>query len=176
MYFGSGKVTREQIEGEYTIEFLLDNFSRLRDFEAFQDAWRWSLNRLKDKINRIARPVKDSTATNTYGELRYTIPHFHAIGIRRVVLVSDPAHIGRCMIHALDVVEKTRQFGEMHIVAEHSGMMSPGQKAANVVCFEPPPGDPKPIGVELKRTFGVQADQMANFRADLSALYEKYGA
>lgn len=90
--FGTGaSKLGEKIESEYTIQYMMDNFFRLKDFPQFEGI---DLHNLKDFMHRNSIPEKKSQ--NTYQEIKYAGEVFYEKGIYSVILVSNPDHISRC--------------------------------------------------------------------------------
>lgn len=155
--FGSGASERDGVkEGAYIIQYLLDNWSNLRHFEAFGAHWWPWMWKLKDRFRRIAQPEIQSH--NTYSELEFGIPRLYTAGCSRIVHVTEPTHISRARAHGEDILKKLGLSGKVSLVSESSKVMPAKVDPGQVVVFEPPPDGTNLLAGTAKRFFQVPAD------------------
>ncbi|HWO07381.1 MAG TPA: hypothetical protein VNM40_02245 [Candidatus Paceibacterota bacterium] len=178
LLFGSGATSkeyrgRELKESEYTIQYILDNFSKLFEFDGLERLSKLNRWRLKNRIRRIAKPMLEPK--NTIGELRYAIPFCRDAGISEIVLVADPPFISRCIGHGEHILEELGLFGKIRLVGEQSDVCHPDQRAADVVIFEPPPGDPEPVGTILRGIFDIK-EKLPEFKTAVKDLIAQHRA
>ncbi len=131
------------VESEYSMEYLRQQFDGLRQFQAVQDdipeaatdtAW--------DEFRRaiLSRIVLDTESQNTLGEIRAAADVFLEHQVQRVVLVSSPSHIIRCLRDATAVFAEDRRLLHLRhaLFACPSATCYEGTTPADVVVVEPP--------------------------------------
>lgn len=139
----SGTEVKKLVESEYSMEYLRQYFDSLRQFEEIRrripeaaDADSWVAWR--DEL--LSRVELDTESQNTIGEIASAFELFQSRGIERVVLVSSPSHIVRCLRDAMDLLANDARFQEYRfaLFACPSVTCYEGTVPADVVVVEPP--------------------------------------
>lgn len=133
------------LEAEYSLEYLKQHFDNLREFNAFRklanapanpkqsewEAWRDSM---------MSRIVLDLKSQNTTEEIVAAGEIFLAKEVDRVILVSSPSHIVRCLRDATSIFTSQPRFEELStcLFASPSVTCYEGSKPGDVVVVEPP--------------------------------------
>ncbi|MEZ6096440.1 MAG: ElyC/SanA/YdcF family protein [Pirellulaceae bacterium] len=130
-------------EAEYSFEYLKMSFDSLKRFgvwrkqvpEANDDA-RWS--ELKEKL--LSRIILDCRSQNTHEELDRAGQIFLEHDLDRIVLVSSPSHIVRCLRDAGSVYDLDGPYSKFanHVLACPSNTCYEGTSPSDVVVIEPP--------------------------------------
>lgn len=178
--FGSGGSERGgKMEGEITRDFMLDNFSKLKEFKEFANV---DLGEgVRQRISKISIP--ETHSKNTLEELRYAGDVFVKSGINRVILVSSPTHISRCLRDACkvfsDVVSPQFSVFAHNLFATPSDISYAGFTIDDVVIIEPPhrvDRDDFPLHEAAKRLLNVRPAQKAEFIERLGKLLKEFSA
>jgi len=91
--FGTGASERNgKKEAEYTRDYLLEHFFELSNFEAFK---KFDLKKAKDKIQKRIRV--EILSQNTFQEIKFAGQIFKKEKIEKIILVSSPSHLSRCL-------------------------------------------------------------------------------
>eukprot|EP00933_Yihiella_yeosuensis_P036663 TRINITY_DN30428_c0_g2_i1.p1 TRINITY_DN30428_c0_g2~~TRINITY_DN30428_c0_g2_i1.p1 ORF type:complete len:328 (-),score=56.43 TRINITY_DN30428_c0_g2_i1:87-1070(-) len=171
-----------RLEGQYTLDTLLERLPRLHDFKALQ---RFPLEDLKRFVKRVA--VAELESQNTIQEVRAAFHIMCAREVGRVFLVSSPTHLPRCLACACQAHEEDEAAGRPtfngEIYASPSETCYEGFQAGDVVVVEPPHRgdrdkdlDDLPFHEMVKRTFKVPRDQRVQFLKDFEKLLSRYSA
>ena len=173
--FGTGGSEADDgtLEGPYTLSYLRQNLHRLLLFERFADA---DLEALSARLETVA--VADDASTNTVEELEAARALFEAAGIDRVILVSSPTHLPRCLRDASVVFRKPGSSYRPVLLASPCDTPFLNTCAADVAVAEPPhrgdrdpATDPKPPFCELaNRMLRLPAHQRPAFARRVDAL------
>lgn len=96
--FGTGASEKDgKKEAEYTRDYLLEHFYELAEFEVF-----WGFHHFLEAKIRIERILRvEIQSQNTAQEVQFAGRMFREVGVERIILVSSPAHISRCLRDAL---------------------------------------------------------------------------
>ena len=138
--FGSGiQSTPMMKEGQYSREFLLQNFDTLRSFPQFHAS---SMNearfyRLKNILQQLS--CTDDLSINTATEITSCMEHFQSKKVDVIFLVSSSTHASRCIREAcsyLDRLDK-REYDPIVCMVPADTSFS-GFDASDVIIFEPP--------------------------------------
>lgn len=168
-----------RLEGQYTLDFLLERLPRLHEFHALKQF-------PSKELERLVRSsfVAELESRNTMEEVIAAFRIWTARGVTRGFLVSSPTHLPRCLAcacQALGGEEGSRFTGELR--ASPSGTCYEGFEASDVVVVEPPHRgdrdktlDELPFHELVRRSFRVPADQKKDFHHDFDALLKKYSA
>jgi len=174
----SGTAVRKLVESEYSMEYLRQYFDSLRQFEEIQrrvpqsaDAESWGAWR--DEL--LSRVVLDTESQNTMGEIASAFELFQTRGIERVVLVSSPSHIVRCLRDAMDLLANDTRFQEYRfsIFACPSVTCYEGTVPADVVVVEPPHRPDRHVVPTHRRIQRMMTLQKLN-NEDLVQLIEEF--
>lgn len=129
MIFGTGASEKGGVkEGEYSMNYLMDRLDDLPySFKGFRGK-SFCTNRIQ-AISQF-----DHAAHNTRGEILSAFTTFQAKGIKRMVLVSCPTHLPRCLRDACDIGVHL----EMDLMAVPSAVCYAGAYPSDVQIKEPP--------------------------------------
>jgi hypothetical protein len=169
LIFSTGASERNGVkEGEYTRNFAIEHHRIIADVIGYEQ---------EEVSSLLARSELDLESQNTRGECERNFRLCAKRGIERIVLVSSPWHIERCLAEALKVADAMRIEGET--VPDIIAIASYGGGAEKIVILEPSHrGDQKPNRfAELgARFFRVPGDNRDTFEAELDALLTRHGA
>ncbi len=176
LIFGTGASEKnKKKEGEYTRDYLLDNFFKLKAFSTFEDL---DLERARERIASIAIP--ECRSRNTREEMGEAARIFLDREVEKVILVSSPTHISRCIRDALVVFQDGRYSGlRKYLYAAASDTSYLGGRVEDVVIFEPPHrGDQQAFLTHyvVKRIFKIPEEQMPGFLNELDVLLSRFQA
>lgn len=178
--FGTGAsektVTRDGVavtckEGEYTRDYLLAHFEDLHGFEVFRDV---ELGPLKRRIAAISQA--EIASQNTREEIRNGARLLRQAGVERILLVTSPTHISRCIRDACSVFE-AEEFAayRRELYATPSDTCYLGYRAEDVVVFEPPHRADRhshPTHLNVQRVLQIPEKQLVRFLRKLNDLLQ----
>jgi hypothetical protein len=128
---------KQLLEAEYSLEYLKQHFNNLLKFDTFRervlDVEKWR----EDMLSRI---VLDVTSQNTTEEILFAAEIFLERGIEKVILVSSPSHIVRCLRDAMSLFSTEKRFRRLAscLFASPSVTCYEGSSPGDVVVVEPP--------------------------------------
>lgn len=159
-------------EGEYTLDYLLGHFDELAQFPAFAGL---DLSALRERVTAIGQA--ESRSQNTREEVREAAELFLERGIERVVLVSSPTHISRCIRDAYAALEGPGFEGlRQNLFATPSDSGYLGARAEDVVIFEPPHRADRhsaPIHLNVQRILRIPPDELDGFLKKLDRMLQE---
>jgi len=165
-------VRRAMKEGEYTLDYLLRHFEELAEFPAFG---KLDLAALREQIERTARA--ESRSQNTREEVIEAAELFLENGIERMILVSSPTHISRCVRDAYAALESDRFARLRHqLFATPSDSSYLGSRAEDVVIFEPPHRADRhsaPIHLNVSRILRIPPAELGDFLKRLDRILQE---
>ncbi len=144
----------ELLEAEYSLEYLKQHFDNLQKFEAFsrlaiapqysyspdqsEEDFEAKWRRWRETV--LSRIVLDVRSQNTSEEIQAAGEIFLEWEVERVVLVSSPSHIVRCLRDATSIFSKQPEFSQLAIslFASPSVTCYEGSSPGDVVVVEPP--------------------------------------
>lgn len=144
MVFGSGASKKDGLlESEATARLLWDRFDQLSGFSMFND----HLPELKhpDSSGMYRQRIEsilhlDRASKNTRDEIVHAGRVFVERDVERVILVSSPTHLPRCLRDACAIYgddgDMSGLLRELYAAPSVTGY--PGYTAADVAIFEPP--------------------------------------
>lgn len=176
MVFGTGASERDgKKEGEYTLEYMLDHFLELGAFSWFEGV---DLEEARSRFAAISIP--ECRSLNTREEMEEGARIFLEQGAKRIILVSSPTHISRCIRDALIALHDPGFAGlRKHLYAAASDTSYLGGRVEDVAIFEPPHrGDQQAFLTHyvVNRIFKIPETDMPGFLKDLDVLLTKYQA
>ncbi len=144
LILGSGASEREGIkESEAGALMMRNRFDGLTDFPLFKKFFPKLKNsnsalKYKNQIESILH--LDRISTNTIEELENAGRFFLKQNIDRIVVISSPTHLPRCIRDACRVFEENKDLSyfrnQIYAVPSVTGF--PGYAASDVTIFEPP--------------------------------------
>ncbi len=91
--FGTGASEKDGLkESEYILKYMFEHFGNLQNFSQFNGI---NLTELEKYMK--GHSVVDKTSQNTYEEIKRTIEVFSSQDMHKMIIVSNPDHISRCM-------------------------------------------------------------------------------
>ncbi|MCY3772781.1 MAG: YdcF family protein [Gemmatimonadetes bacterium] len=144
MVFGSGASRKNgMLESEATARLLRERFDELVGFSVFEK----HLPELKhpDSSGLYRKQIEsvlrlDTESQNTREEIAHAGRVFLDRGVERIILVSSPTHLPRCLRDACTIFEESRELSRLrhglYAVPSVTGYV--GYTAADVAIFEPP--------------------------------------
>ena len=134
--FGTGASEKGgKKEAEVIRDYLFEHFLELSEFPTFNDI---ELKEAEGRMEKIS--VVETKSQNTLEELKFAGEIFKNHGIERVILISSPTHISRCLRDAYIVfsMDKNLNYLTQELYASPSQVCYFGHKAEDVVIIEPP--------------------------------------
>lgn len=171
--FPTGASERAKIkEGQFTQEYLYNRIPALVDLFrgtpcAVDEPTLRSLLNAFSELDLVSQNTSEECERN----LRLCIEH----GIERVILVSSPWHIQRCLTEALRIAQSMRDAGES--VPEIMAVASHGS-TEDIVILEPPHRGDRPktkFHLLARRFFRLGDDQLPAFERNLDRLLDENG-
>jgi hypothetical protein len=152
---------------------MLEHFDELRQFSCFDGI---DIAEHEDRMAAIS--VAECDSRNTLDEMKAAGRIFLARGVEKVILVSSPTHISRCVRDAL-VAFQTPETATLkrNLFAVASDTSYLGGRVEDVVIFEPPHrGDRGSFLTHyiVKRILKIPESQTDLFLKELDALLERY--
>jgi len=168
----------ELAEAEYSLEFLRSHFSQLYQFAPLRSL----MEELASENDLLDRIRLDLESRNTVEEIRNAGKIFAEHEIDRVVLVSSPSHIVRCLRDAGDVYWNDDQFVRFRhrVYANPSTTCYEGTYPGDVVVVEPPHRPDRhviPTHRRIQRMMMLQRlpiEKLASFVEEFDDLLQKY--
>jgi hypothetical protein len=140
---------KKLVEAVYSLEYLTQHFDSLRKFPAFQEGFatgdgsnepdgdsEWRAFR----ESTLSKIVLDTNSENTTGEIVEAANIFIEHKVERVVLVSSPSHIVRCLRDATSILSSNPKYAHLVrcLFASPSATCYEGSSPGDVVVVEPP--------------------------------------
>ncbi|MCY3714676.1 MAG: YdcF family protein [Gemmatimonadetes bacterium] len=144
MVFGSGASEKDGLlESEAAVRLLWDRFDELAGFAVFK-GWESELTRpaaaggFRQRIESMLH--LDRASKNTRDEIAHAGRIFVDRNVERVILVSSPTHLPRCLRDACAVYGEDGAMSGLlrELYAAPSVTGYPGYSADDVTIFEPP--------------------------------------
>ncbi len=173
------------LEAEFTLEYLKRSLAGLLSFADIASHFSGysetvALQHLEQILDRISL---DLVSQNTLQEVEQAGRQFAAAGVQRMVLVSSPTHIVRCLRDANQLIDERPGFQKWRsrVVACPSVTNYEGTRPGDVVVVEPPHRPDRhmiPTHRRIQRMLDLQrlpnADQVELIQAfdDLLQRYE----
>ncbi len=156
MVFGSGASRKDGLlESEATVQLLWERFDELAGFSVFGNYLYElkhppSAGRFRKRIESILR--LDTDSRNTRDEIAHAGEVFVDLEVERVILVSSPTHLPRCLRDACTIYGENGKMSHLRqeLYATPSVTGYPGYSADDVAIFEPPHRPDRP-GSNLSR-------------------------
>ena len=169
MVFGSGASKKDgMLESEATARLLWERFEELAGFAVLNDR-ETELNRrpvagrMRQRIESILH--LDRASKNTRDEIAYAGRVFVERDVERVILVSSPTHLPRCLRDACAIYGEDGDMSGLlrELYAAPSVTGYPGYTADDVAIFEPPHRPDRP-GADMSRVVARAHDIPENQR------------
>lgn len=173
--FGTGASERDgKKEAEVARDYLLEHFAELAQFTDFQGV---DLEAEKRRMQRIA--AVETHSQNTAQEVRLAGRMFQEAGVDKIILVSSPTHISRCVRDAFIAFNEddTLRHFTHSLFATPSQTCFPGTTAQDVAIVEPPHRPDRTassLNLLVQRMLRVPSDKQEGFLAELELLLAEY--
>ena len=169
MVFGSGASRKDGLlESEATVQLLWERFDELAGFSVFENYLGElkhppSAGRIRQRIESILH--LDTESRNTRDEIAHAGEVFVDLDVERVILVSSPTHLPRCLRDACTIYGENGKMSHLRqgLYATPSVTGYPGYSADDVAIFEPPHRPDRP-GSNLSRLVARVHDLPDNAR------------
>lgn len=174
----SDKQDQELLEADYSLEYLRSHFASLTKFRPI--AQRFPNLTTENGVdeareNLLGRIVIDTDSQNTVEEIRNAGEIFLEHDIDRVILVSSPSHVVRCLRDAISIFHSEPKFARFanEIYACPSMTCYEGTSAGDVVVVEPPHRPDRHVVPTHRRIQRMLTLQKLNYD-DLVSLIEEF--
>lgn len=172
MVFGSGASRKDGLlESEATARLLWERFDELAAFSVFESylpelGHAPSARRFRQRIESMLH--LDTVSRNTRDEIAHAGRVFVDHDVARVILVSSPTHIPRCLRDACAVYGENGDLSHLlqGLYAAPSVTGYPGYSADDVAIFEPPHRPDRPglnLGGVVARVHDIPDDARDGF-------------
>lgn len=183
LVFGTGASERNGVvEAMATAHLMWERFDSLQEFTLFQtyfpritdQAFR---DQCRDKIRSILEI--DSTSQNTVEEVTRAGYIFNRYDVRKIILVSSPTHLPRCLRDACVAFEQNIDLAPFRnwLAATPSVTNYMGKSAEDVAIFEPPHRPDRPlfnINDFLKRVNDIPGNARQDFLKRFDMLLQDF--
>ncbi len=183
MIFGTGASEKNgMLEADATVQLMFERFDRLQEFAPFQSQFpaikqQGFRDKCRQKIESIVEI--ENTSQNTVEEVTTAGHIFNRHHVERIILVSSPTHLPRCLRDACVAFEHNLDLAHfrhrLHATPSITSYMdtSPG----DVAIFEPPHRPDRPpfhINAFLKRVNDLPGVQREPFLKRFDDLLEEF--
>ena len=174
---GTGASVKDGLkEASYTKKYMLDHWDRLTEFTEFQKLPATRLLKLREKMGGA---IVEESSLNTQQEVERAGEIFLDRDIERVILVSTPTHLPRCIRDAFSVYEHERFASLRHnLFAAPSDCRFWGDRTSDPVIIEFPHKPGQELNFRLAqlggRIFEIPKDKMTDFLTAFNALIERF--
>ncbi len=173
MIFGTGASEKDGLkESEWTVQYMLEHFGDLQNFAQFRGI---NLNKLKKYVK--SHVVAEKISQNTYEEIKRAWKLFSQRGIERIIIVSNPDHISRCMqvVHQIYL----ESLYPVEILAVQSDIGYDGTEQITSKIIEPPHrgDDPNPdLSKHIGNYFKLPLEEKRKFVEIVKNFFENYNS
>ncbi|MDI6734159.1 MAG: YdcF family protein [Patescibacteria group bacterium] len=132
---GASQTIDGRKEAEFTKDYLLNNFLELGEFSVFKEM---DLKEIQKEIEKILK--LETHSKNTEEEIRFAGRILKKAGCEKIILVSCPTHISRCLKDAYKVFSRGKNFSTFaqNLFATPSQICFSGTAIEDVIIKEPP--------------------------------------
>lgn len=169
---------KELLEADYSLEYLRTHFASLAKFSVLNERFPnlQSAQGLEEaRKNLLDRIVVDTDSQNTVEEIRNAGEIFLDRDVERIILVSSPSHVVRCLRDATALFHAEPKFERFvnEIYACPSTTCYEGTSAGDVVVIEPPHRPDRHVVPTHRRIQRMLTLQKLNYE-DLVSLIEEF--
>jgi hypothetical protein len=182
----SGNQDEEQAipEAEYSLRYLTECFDDLPRFseleQAVGPAGTAEFAAFRERL--ASRIVLDVESKNTAGEIANASAIFLDAGVERVILVSSPSHVVRCLRDATALYASEERFARFrcNLFASPSVTCYEGSTPGDVVVIEPPHRPDRhvlPTHRRIQRMLDLQqmsGEELVHLIEDFDQLLQRY--
>ncbi len=172
LLFSTGASERNGIkEARYTRDFLLERVESLETLFKSK-GYDFSASTI---TNLLENALLDEETQNTREESRRNIPLLAQLGATRIILISSPWHIQRCLTEALTALEEVQLKGVVAL-PEVLAKASEGS-TENIRIVEPAHRGDRSMhhfNTLVHRFFKVAPERISTFEAELDTLLTHY--
>jgi hypothetical protein len=172
--FGTGASEKDgKKEAEFTRDYLFYRFLELERFPVFRGM---DLEKARREIEMISRV--EIYSKNTAEEVMFAGRMFKEVGVEKIILVSSPTHISRCLRDAYVAFSQEEDFRVFvqNLFATPSQVCFSGTSAEDVAIIEPPHRPDRPqtsLNILVQRMLRIPKEKEA-FLEDLEQLLRRY--
>ncbi len=186
--FRFGDLTKDRpvlTEADFSLHYLRTHFHQLVQFTEIKQRVNWLCDDRQYSAKRQAfldRIIADNVSLNTFEEICNAGKIFSEQQIDRVILVSSPSHIVRCLRDASAIYHSDSAFKRfrLNLFASPSITCYEGTSAADVVVVEPPHRPDRhviPTHRRIQRMMTLQKlpqEQLVSLIEEFDDLLQKY--
>ncbi len=172
------KKDQELLEANYSLEYLRAHFASLAKFSVLVK--RFPALKTPEGISEacthlLSRIIVDTDSQNTAEEIRNAGEIFLKRDVERIILVSSPSHVVRCLRDATAIFHSEPKFSRFtnEIYACPSTTCYEGTSAGDVVVVEPPHRPDRHVVPTHRRIQRMLTLQKLNYE-DLVSLIEEF--
>lgn len=160
--FGTGASEKDGLkESEYTLQYMMDNFDQSKAFPQFAEV---NIPLMKDFM--YANSIPETESQNTREEIEFAGRIFADKEIERVIIVSNPDHISRCMQLAHQVYQQTRLMSLKNLFGAQSevGYNGTANLTSRIIEMPHRGDDPSPdLSRSIGKYFGLPTERKKEF-------------
>jgi len=174
---GASQASDGRLEGQFTLDFLLERLPKLHDFSALQ---RYELKDLQARVRRTF--TAEQRSQNTMQEVKAAFRIWTAHGVTRGFLVSSPTHLPRCLACACEAyADANGPIFSGELLASPSETCYEGFEARDVVVVEPPHRgdrdkalDELPLHTMIRRSLKIPPEHKVAFHREFDRLVSQF--
>jgi len=181
--FGTGASEKNgKLEADATVQLMWERFDEISEFEVFKRYFpeitdQDYRNQARKKIETILEIENQSQ--NTVDEVKRVGEIFNRYGVERIILVSSPTHLPRCLRDACVAFEQNEDLAHFRhwLSAVPSDTSYMGKSASDVAVFEPPHRPDRPmfnINDFLKRVDDIPGKDRLVFLRSFDELLQEF--
>lgn len=166
-----------ETEGEFTLKLFKKQLPIINHFKDMYDCGL-NITQIEEIMNRIV--ICETRSINTVQEIEHACELFSKHGVERIILVSSPTHIARCIRDACVVLDKMNY--NPTLLASPSETCYLGTSALDLCVVEPGHRGDRDKRFDGKlgyhrlfpRALRVEAAKRHSFTKDLNDLIQRY--
>ena len=171
--FGTGASEKERLkESGYTIKYMFEHFEDLYSLPQFQGV---NIGQLKAFMK--SKSIAEKKSQNTYEEIKKALEIFSYHGIEKIIWVSNPDHIPRCMQLAHQVHYETNSKILLNFFAAQSDIGYNGTPSITSKIVEMPHrgDDPSPdLSQYIGKYFKLSTEDKERFVGLVKKFFNNY--
>ncbi|SVA65294.1 uncharacterized protein METZ01_LOCUS118148 [marine metagenome] len=181
--FGTGASEKNgKLEADATVQLMWERFDGIAEFDVFKRYFPQITD--QDYRNKVRKKIEsileiENQSQNTVDEVKKVGEIFNRYGVERVILVSSPTHLPRCLRDACVAFEQNVDLAHFRhwLSAVPSDTNYMGKSASDVAVFEPPHRPDRPmfnINEFLKRVDDIPGKDRLVFLRSFDELLQDF--
>ena len=149
--FGTGASEKNgKLEADATVQLMWERFDDISEFDVFKRYFPEIIDQdYRDQVRKKIESILEieNQSQNTVDEVKKVGEIFNRYGVERIILVSSPTHLPRCLRDACVAFEQNEDLAHFRhwLSAVPSDTSYMGKSASDVAVFEPPHRPDRPM-------------------------------